>query len=527
MTDGGHRKSILRDQLREYCGLGIYPMHMPGHKRSLAPVPDLPYEWDVTEVEGTDDLHDAEGILKEAMDRTTKLVGSRRTWYLVGGSTCGNLAMLYAAVPFGGEVILARNCHMSVFHAAELLNLKIHWLMPERVPGYEILGSIPREQVEEILLRYPESSAVLVTSPTYEGICSDIGGIAEIVHRHGKILLVDEAHGAHFGLFRDAEERSFFPDSALHLGADLAVQSAHKMLPSLTQTAWLHLGSDRISPNAVEQALSVFETSSPSYLLLASLDGCTGLLREEGRSLFGRWRQHLLNIRKRAPEWENLRILGPEDQKESPEAVFALDPGKILIRDAYGQKSGEELGALLREREKLEPEMCCGPDVLLMTSCADTEDGWERLLAALEHLNTFLKLDRGTRRALEEENQRSCADSREGGICRQQCRKVTTSWTEAAVLPPLTEEKQAVSLTAAAQAALHCRTRRISLEQAEGEISAEYVMAYPPGIPILIPGERISREDIQTIRRVWLEKGRIRRSAPGQILDNPGEIYVL
>ena len=508
MSDVRNGESILQEQLAEYCSSGIYPMHMPGHKRNLAPVPGLPYDWDVTEVEGTDDLHHAEGILKEAMDRTAQLTGSRRTWYLVGGSTCGNLAMMYAAVPFGGEVILARNCHKSVFHAAELLNLKIHWLMPEKVPGYEILGSVRKEQVEELLLRYPESSAVLVTSPTYEGIVSDVRGIAETVHRHGRILLVDEAHGAHFGLFRDTEAGRFFPDSAVHLGADLSVQSAHKTLPSLTQTAWLQQGSDRISPNAVEQALSVFETSSPSYPLLASLDGCTGLLREEGAALFGRWRRHLLEIRQKAPEWEHLRILGPEDQKKRPEAVFLLDPGKILVRDADGHKSGKELGAFLREKEQLEPEMCCGPDVLLMTGCADTESGWKRLWLAMEHLNAFLG----------KESKAPFGKEKEKNVRREE---------ETIGLSILAEQKQAVSLFAAAQAALHGRARKISLEKAEGEISAEYVMAYPPGIPILIPGERISGEDIRAIQRLCREEGKIRRSAPGQILDNPREIYVL
>lgn len=526
MTDKAQGESVLQEQLEAYCSSGMYPMHMPGHKRHLAPVPGLPYDWDVTEVEGTDDLHHAEGILKEAMDRTAELAGSRKTWYLVGGSTCGNLAMMYAAVPCGGEVILARNCHKSVFHAAELLNLKVHWLMPERVPGYEIPGSIRKEQVEELLLRYPESAAVLVTSPTYEGIVSDIPGIAQAVHKKGKVLLVDEAHGAHFGLFRDTEAGRFFPDSAVHLGADLAVQSAHKTLPSLTQTAWLHQGSDRVAARAVEQALSVFETSSPSYPLLASLDGCTGLLRERGEALFARWRQHLLEIRKRASEWENLKILGPEDQKERPEAVFALDPGKLLIRDAHAVRSGRELGAFLRERERLEPEMCCGPDVLLMTSCGDTEEGWRRLERSLEHLNAFLGQESGRLQAGEKEPS-GCPEGVREGVTHRDEAAEETGRREEAGLPLLTEEKQAVSLAAAAQAALHGRARKVPLEQAEGEISAEYVMAYPPGIPILIPGERIREEDIRAIRRLCREEDRIRRSAPGQILDNPGEIYVL
>ena len=478
---------ILQDQLKSYCTDGPYPMHMPGHKRNLSPGPGLPYDFDVTEVEGTDDLHHADGILKEAMERTGKLYGSRRTWYLTCGSTCGNLAMMYAAIPRGSEVILARNCHKSVFHGAELLGLTVHWLRPE--------------SVEKMLRQYPQSRAVFLTSPTYEGIGSDIESIAELVHREGKLLLVDEAHGAHFGLFHGSVAGGYFPDSAVQLGADLAVQSAHKTLPSLTQTAWLHLGSDRISEEAVEQGLSVFETSSPSYPLLASLDGCTGLLAKEGPELFGKWEKRIDGIRAKAGEWKNLRILGPEDAEADRQAVFSLDFGKLLIRDAFFRKSGRELEEFLRREELLEPEMSCGRNVLLMTSCGDSEEGFERLFHTLEHLNAWL------------------GEQKSGAAETEKCREDG--------MPVLSEERQAVPLEEAAQRALHGKARKISLEQAEGEISAEYVMAYPPGIPLLIPGERISAEDIRTIRNLQREEGHIRRSAPGQILDNTGEVYVL
>ena len=492
---------ILQDQLKSYCADGPYPMHMPGHKRNLSPGPGLPYDFDVTEVEGTDDLHRADGILKEAMERTGKLYGSRRTWYLTCGSTCGNLAMMYAAIPRGSEVILARNCHKSVFHGAELLGLTVHWLMPEKLPDFGIPGSVRPESVEKMLRQYPRSRAVFLTSPTYEGIGSDIESIAELVHREGKLLLVDEAHGAHFGLFHGSAAGGYFPDSAVQLGADLAVQSAHKTLPSLTQTAWLHLGSDRISEEAVEQGLSVFETSSPSYPLLASLDGCTGLLAKEGPELFGKWEKRIDGIRAKAGEWKNLRILGPEDAEADRQAVFSLDFGKFLIRDAFFRKSGRELEEFLRREELLEPEMSCGRNVLLMTSCGDSEEGFERLFHALEHLNAWL------------------GEQKSGAAETEKCREEG--------MPVLSEERQTVPLGEAAQRALHGKARKILLEQAEGEISAEYVMAYPPGIPLLIPGERISAEDIRTIRNLQREEGHIRRSAPGQILDNTGEVYVL
>ncbi len=466
--------NYLQEALEAYCGLDRYPMHMPGHKRRLAPVPGLPYDWDVTEVEGTDDLHHAEGILKRAMERTAELVGSRRTWYLVGGSTCGNLAAMYAMVPRGSEVIAARNCHKSVYHAMELLELRVHWLCPEELVPFAIPGSIRPENVERMLRQFPHSAAVILTSPTYEGVLSDIRTIAAVVHRAGSLLLVDEAHGAHLGL----DCAGFFPDSAVHQGADVVVQSAHKTLPSLTQTAYLHLCSDRVPAQEIEQGLGIFETSSPSYPLLASLDGCTGLLLEKGEELYRAWTRHLMDLREAAAAWENLCILGMCRQEP---AVFALDPGKILVRAAgkgTGQDwNGDELAEFLRRQESIESEMHCGGNVLLMTTLADPQEGWERLERALEALNRAVcePPERGEKRARQQEPGRG-------------------EKMEIAVLANAREE---LPCGRAVQTARQGGAEKVALTAAEGRICAEYVTPYPPGVPVLIPGERIRARDAE------------------------------
>ena len=276
---------ILQHQLLDYAASGPYPLHMPGHKRRMAPAPGLPQGWDLTEVEGVDDLHAATGILADAMERTAELHHAARTWYLVGGSTCGLLAGIRALAPAGSKVICARNCHKAVYHAIELGGLRPRWLMPPLVEGWGICGSISPGQVAAALADTPDAACVILTSPTYEGVISDIAAIARLCHARHIPLLVDEAHGAHLGLFPG------WPDSAVTLGADLVVQSAHKTLPSLTQTAYLHLGRDSLAdPDEVERQLGVFETSSPSYPLMASLDGCTGILRQDGAELFELWR---------------------------------------------------------------------------------------------------------------------------------------------------------------------------------------------------------------------------------------------
>ena len=223
--------STLRDDLQFYTDSGIYPFHMPGHKRILKPVPELPYERDVTEVEGTDDLHHADGILKTAMERAADLWGADRSFFLVGGSTCGNLAGITAMVPYGSEVICQRNSHLSVFHAPELWGLKVRWLMPKTVTdpetGHPICcGSVDPDDVKDLLERFPEVKGVILTSPTYEGVISDVKTIAKICHdREDPIpVLVDEAHGAHLGLFRDPAATTetgttYFPSSSMAITA--------------------------------------------------------------------------------------------------------------------------------------------------------------------------------------------------------------------------------------------------------------------------------------------------------------------
>ena len=226
-------QSRLEARLRQYCGSGIYPLHMPGHKRRPGPCPGLPYEWDVTEVEGTDDLHDARGILKEAMDRTAALYGADYTRYLVGGSTCGILAGIRAALRHGDRVAVARNCHKSVYHAIELCGLETVWILPETVPDYRICGSVSPEAVRCLLQTDPSIRAVILTSPTYEGVLSNIGAIAAHCHAHEIPLIVDEAHGAHLGLFSGTG----FPAGALSCGADLVIQSPHRE-PCPAERTW-------------------------------------------------------------------------------------------------------------------------------------------------------------------------------------------------------------------------------------------------------------------------------------------------
>jgi len=209
----------LLERLSTYAASDAYPFHMPGHKRQvkmgITSVPN-PFSVDITEIDGFDNLHHAEDILKESMNSAAAVYGADRGWYLVNGSTCGILAAIAAAVKPGEKILMARNSHKSAYHAVVLNQLEPVYLYPEEVPEFQIPGGIEPEQVERALLEHPEIRAVFVTSPTYEGIVSDIQGIAATAHRHGAALIVDEAHGAHLP-FGDG---NYFPDGALQEGAD-------------------------------------------------------------------------------------------------------------------------------------------------------------------------------------------------------------------------------------------------------------------------------------------------------------------
>lgn len=233
------RPNLLK-RLKEYGDSDFYPFHMPGHKRQyrdpfLSEFPN-PFSIDITEINGFDNLHHPEGILKDSMEWAAEIYGSDKTYYLVNGSSCGILSAISATVDSRGTILMSRNCHKSAFHGVFLNQLNAKYIYPQFISEMGLQGGILAEDVEGLLKKYPDIDAVLVVSPTYDGVVSDIKAIAQVVHRFGVPLIVDEAHGAHFSFGKN----NGFPVSALDLGADIVIQSLHKTLPSLTQTALLH-----------------------------------------------------------------------------------------------------------------------------------------------------------------------------------------------------------------------------------------------------------------------------------------------
>ena len=432
---------MLLHDLQNYCP-GAIPMHMPGHKRNTALAPYLAAlgaDMDITEIDGFDDLHAPEGILKESMCRAARLWGSDESVYLVGGSTCGLLSAVYALSGNGGEAIVARNCHKSVYHALEITGLKPHYLFPETDLSRGVCGRVTAESVEKALESVPGARFVLITSPTYEGVLSDVKEICRIAHEKNVPVIVDEAHGAHLGLF------DVFPEGAVNAGADIVIQSLHKTLPCLTQTAIAHLNGARVDRRAFMHALDIFETSSPSYLLMASIDGCVRLMEEKGRKILSDWMENLGWFYEEA---RLLRCLRVENRAGS-------DPGKLVVETSDAGLSGFELINMLRTEFRIELEMALPGFALAMTGAGDTRESIAALLSALKVIDARLMPVKGK---------------------------------------PIPTDTCIPEAVFSPREALSAEAETVNVQNAVGRVSAEYAWAYPPGIPLIVPGERVPED---------------------------------
>ena len=469
----------LLERLTEYAGSDAYPFHMPGHKRREIPdgipggFPD-PYGIDITEIDGFDNLHHAEGILKDAMETVAAIYGADRSWYLVNGSTCGILSAVFAATENGGKILTARNCHKAVYHAICLNRLEAEYLYPEEITEFRINGGIRAEDVRKALekdaMRCAGNSgdvrgkitkiqAVLITSPTYEGVVSDIRAIADAAHEYGIPLIVDEAHGAHLEY---ADQCHSFPKSALEYGADIVIQSLHKTLPCFTQTAILHVKGKLVDQDRISRYLSMFQTSSPSYLFMAGMERCIRYMDGDGRNEMIRYEKRLERFMERM---EGLQVLEVLDREICGKyrTVAGWDPSKIVVSTMRAEDfHGEELAETLRRKYHLEMEMTAPEYVIAMTSLMDTEEGFERLGTAL------LEIDGALRRRMESGRKEKAASETPEGL-------------ESKLSHPVRRMLICEAMDA--------DTERTAFQDTVGKVSAEFVYLYPPGIPIIAPGE--------------------------------------
>ncbi len=465
----------LYSELRQLYESDLYPFHMPGHKRNCESTPlKGAFNFDITEIDGFDNLHDENGIILEAEERANRLYGAEKTYFLVSGSTSGVLAAVSAAVPDNGMILAGRGSHRSFYNAAYLRRLDITYLPVKMIDKYGIYDGYTKEDVEIALNKCRVlPSAVFITSPTYEGKCSDLSGIAEICHERKIPLIVDAAHGAHFGFGEG------IPDSAVKSGADLVIHSVHKTLPSMTQTALLHVQGDLIDKKILKRFLTIYQSSSPSYVLMTSIDLCMKEMEERGRDFVTRLLKYRKMLEDETSKCRNVRVAG----------LFELqDPAKALIYLPSGEMTGQQLYDILREEYKLQLEMAGEKYALAIISGWDTEEGIRRLIDAIrcidedlrantkrfgrEQLSDLNRPDNGTadhNKAINEAegNSREVQNDNEGDkysfTLPASKEKVCDAWDE---------EKEIVLI-----------------KDAGGRICGEFIGLYPPGIPLIVPGE--------------------------------------
>ncbi len=365
---------MLDKKLDAYAKTGVCPFHMPGHKRvSLASFD--PYKIDITEIPGFDDLHDACDVIDELQRGYADLYGAGKAFISVNGSTLGNLAAIFSATERGDEIIVSAGCHRSVLHAAELNGLTVHTIEPitgssERFPF--VAGPVTSIQVSRELDRYPKTRLLVITSPSYEGIVSDIDEIVATAHARGVKVHIDGAHGAHHGL------GGLWQRPIISSGADTVVLSLHKTLPAFTSSSVLLRSQDSlISDERIDNYIDCFETSSPSYILMYGMAACLGYIREKGKKLFDDYAVRLMDFYKETDDLKRISVCRLDDH----------DISKIII-SGNGHMEGSEIARMLRFSYDIETELAKDDHCLALSSVMDSKIAFDRLASALHGIDT-------------------------------------------------------------------------------------------------------------------------------------------
>lgn len=385
-------KRYIADGLTKYVQADKHPWHMPGHKRkdiwkqgtSVQQMLQQAMHFDVTEVPGTDDLYCPEGFLAESGLQLKRIYGTAASYYLVNGSTCGILTAIASCCQAGDEIIVARNCHKSVYNAVQMLGLKPHYLQPKGLlVNEEICEPITASQVEACILEATKKKttsglrAMVLTSPTYEGVVSNIRELASFLHKRNIALIVDEAHGAHLPFVKE------LPKSAVGEGADFVVQSLHKTMAALTQTAVLHVCNDRYVVSA-SRWLQVFMSSSPSYIMLCSMEEAICRAYEEEHSVYVKL---LRRTREQISKLKNVNLLEPKHVRDG-----ALDESRIVLRakDCTGIEIEGTRFLKLLEEYGVVGEMAGVTYVVLISTMEDDVTDFAKLIDVLSIIDERL-----------------------------------------------------------------------------------------------------------------------------------------
>lgn len=444
------KKVPIYEMLKNYSEKHPLPFHMPGHilGRGLIGQLKMAGELDITEIPGADCLHSPDGVIKEAQALAAECFGADYTLFMVNGSTSGIHAMIGAVVKPGGKLIVGRDCHVSVLNALAMFKAEPVFVLPEVDKIHGISLGVSYEALENALRANPDVQGILVTSPNYYGISLNLRKIAELAEGYRVPLLVDEAHGAHFRFYEK------FPEPAISSGADLCVQSLHKTLPALTQTALLH-GREKglVDRKRVEKFASMVQTTSPSYVLMASMDLARDNMEALGKDLY---HELWLNIKDFECKLQNTAIT-----RVNPKEDIKYDFSRIVLSFKNTKLTGLKAGEILFEKYGIVAEMADLYNVVLIATPYHKKEDFERLLIALEEISKDYPKDKNSP-------------------------ETTLYW------PNLLPEK-----VLSIHEALYYKVEEVPIKEAVGSVCGASIVPYPPGIPILNAGEKVTGEIAQ------------------------------
>lgn len=437
----------LGRKMQDYSQESILRLHMPGHigKKEILPHLSEAAPYDLTEIPGMDDLHLPQEAIKQAKEAIASSFGARESFMLVNGASSGIHALMLAAGSAGDKILLPRNIHRSFYGGLVTSGADPLYMPCINDSSLGMAVSLDTATVEDYLSRYTDVQAVFITSPSYFGTCLEINQMAILAHERDIPLMVDEAHGAHFPF------HSAYPCSALEQGADAAVNGLHKTLPVVTPGAVLHMASSFPAPETLRAAWSLLTTTSPSYLLMASIEWGVAYMEAHGQALLTQALELSREYQRKISQIPGLQCMGEEFMQEK--TIQAVDPLKVVVAIREWSLSGQQLDALLRSRYGIQVEMAQNGFILAMFSFLHKREDWERFYRALEELSH--------------------------------------SYYRAGKEKKLVEHPPLPRVIFNPRQAFFANKETIRLQEARGRIAGELVAAYPPGIPCVLPGEEL------------------------------------
>ena len=450
------RKTPLFDALKEYVKNDTLPFHVPGHKKGIGADKEFkdflgenPFKIDVTVFKSVDSLHHPTGPIKEAQELAADAYGVDASFFSINGTSGAIQAMILSVVTTNDKILVPRNVHKSVTAGIILSGAIPVYMEPELDKNLGIAHGVTKETVAETLKNNPDAKAVLIINPTYFGVATDIKAIADIVHSYGIPLIVDEAHGPHLKFSNK------LPLSAIDAGADICAQSTHKIIGSLTQASLLHVKSNIVKPSKVQQVLNTLQTTSPSYILMASLDCARRQIALEGEELLEKSINLTDYLREEVNKIDGFYSFGKEILGNP--GCYSMDTTKVTISARELGITGYELESILADEYHIQMELSDFYNILAVGSFGDTKKGMDRFIKALKEISKKFY-----------------------GICESKPDYLDIPKIPEQVLTP--------------REAFYSTKTEVPIATSMGEISGEFLMAYPPGIPILCPGEMITKE---------------------------------